>query len=207
MTGKISILNKGQAREKAGANVTLNSIQGSIGVLRVNSFPGHRGRPGEKGGSKARDDSSGVPLVTERMGHTLIGKLLTGGFSESIDGISPQSGFMTAVTNQSEFRIEVEKVNDEIISDYARKNFADLLGDDRYLGGWLDKDKKTGQVYAYLDTPKNIQNMGEALDVAISAKQLAIYDVVNDRSIYIDYQNNNLPYYWKDKEEIIRVYI
>lgn len=67
-----------------------------------------------------------------------------------------------------------------------------------YLGGWLDKDKQTGQVYAYFDASKNIQNLDEVVSVAVSSRQIAIYDVNNDRSIYIDYENNQRLWYWLD---------
>jgi hypothetical protein len=59
-------------------------------------------------------------------------------------------------------------------------------------GGWVGKDKQ-GNTWVYLDVSQNLFDLDGAMQMARAAKQEAIYDVVNDTSLYLsdyytDYQ-------------------
>ena len=51
-----------------------------------------------------------------------------------------------------------------------------------FLGLWVDND------ILYIDISKHIINYNRALEVARNNKQLAIYDLKNDKSIYLNYK-------------------
>jgi len=137
------------------------------------------------------------------MGSSLIDQLRAGGFSESLAGKSPKTGYMTATTDRTEWKTKVEDVRASEIAAFARLNKNELNKDDNYLGGWLSKDKQTGQVYAYLDVSKNFQDRATTIQIAKAAKQIGIYDLEwdggNGRTIYV---NDPAGLYWLKDENI-----
>ena len=125
-------------------------------------------------------------LRADVMGNTLIGKLEAGGFSESLAGKSPKTGYMTATTTKTEKVIAIDKLTKKDITQYALAHNAELSEPDTYLGGWLDTDEDSGITSAYLDVPTNFQSMDETVKVARAASQIGIYDVINDRTIFVN---------------------
>ena len=177
-----------------------------VSVLRLNSFPGHRGETGHRGGSLGRDEvASGVAAGkrAHEMGVTLIEKLAHGdGFSESLAGVSPKTGYMTATTDKTEKKIPIDKLRQRDIALYAVANHDALNKPDTYLGGWRDTDKKTGETSAYLDVSTNYQTLDEAVKVARNAKQIGIYDLEYGewgRTIFVNDPSGRL--YWEEGEE------
>jgi hypothetical protein len=176
---------------------------------------GHSGLPGKHGGSrpkgagggsggtskksKSEKDSDDVQKARALGG--MLSQLQKGGFSTSLAGENPPGGFMTATSTETEVKILASDVTSEMIADYAIDNLSLLQEDNAYLGGWLDKDKETGETFAYLDVSTNVQDMKGAIDLGSKSKQIGIYDLKNDRTLYIDYQRNKAPYYleqWDD---------
>ena len=144
------------------------------------------------------NDKEKKERIADQVSKGLISKLREGGFSESIHGVSPKTGYMTAITNKTEKKILLTDVSEKDLHDFILNNFKTLGKEDMYFGGWLDTDKATGERWAYFDASKNIQSLEEAVKVAASSKQIAIYDLAGDRSLYIDYAENNKVWYWKD---------
>ena len=97
--------------------------------------------------------------------------LKNGGFSISPSG-KKASGFMVSKMDY------IAKP----ISEFTQSDIDNApVGKNDFLGGWLDTE--TGIVY--LDISESYQDKMMALDVASDRKQLAIYDVKNDMSIYL----------------------
>lgn len=167
-------------------------------------FYGHAGRDAEnlRGGSVARgeggasDDEADKARKqkAESMAHGLIDQLQNGGSSESTEGKHPPSGYMTATSPKTEKKIAIENLTEDDLKDYIIDNYAGLLQDDVYLGGWLDTDEATGKTYAYLDVSTNYQGLEETIKVARGASQIGIYDVVNGRTIYVNDPSGKLYY-------------
>jgi hypothetical protein len=119
-------------------------------------------------------------------------QLKKGGFSVSMDGKSPKSGYMTAFTDKTEVKIDPEQVTRKDILSFIMNNARELRKPNRYFGGWVGKDKQ-GNTWVYLDVSQNLFDLDGAMQMARAAKQEAIYDVVNDTSLYLsdyytDYQ-------------------
>ena len=113
----------------------------------------------------------------------LIGRLQTeGGFSESLDGQSPDGGYMVALDKSAEAVFDSADLTDADILDFVLEHYDSLNQDAAYLGGWLDTDD--GKVY--LDVSFNFGDKDEALSAAAGAEQLAVYDIEAGESIYLE---------------------
>lgn len=182
-------------------------VSEAITEATKNSFEDHRGRPGQRGGSLPRDaggaDAAPDKEKAAQLSKGLIGQLKAGGFSQSIDGISPGSGYMTATSTQTEKKIALNQVSDASIQEYILDNYADLQKPDAYLGGWLDKDQESGEVFAYLDVSTNFQGLSDTIEIASQSNQIGVYDLSNNRTVYIDYENNKAPFFWEDESNKI----
>lgn len=108
---------------------------------------------------------------------------------------------MTATSTKTEKKIAIADVNDEAIQNYVLENYAELQKPDAYLGGWLDTDEATGEVHAYLDVSTNFQSLSDTVNIASQSNQIGVYDIGNGRTVYIDYDNNKSPFYWKDEKK------
>lgn len=131
------------------------------------------------GGAAVAAARRAAGLPPER-GGAMLEALREGGFSVSLDGKSPTSGYMTAVTLDSEFSKPIDQFTVEDILDYVIQYAEYLTEPDTYIGGWLDEG------IGYLDVSKNIQDLEEALAAAKAGNQLAIWDVEKFESIYLD---------------------
>ena len=184
-----------------------NNPNNKIQDVQTNTFEGHAGRPGKVGGSRPRD-AAGIAVKTEQINKLggMIDQLRAGGFSVSLAGVSPTSGYMTAISDKTEKKLPIENVSKNDIMKYANKNYAGLQAKDAYLGGWTSRDKKTGQVYAYLDVSINFQDRAETVRVGRQANQLGIYDVKNQYTIMLNDPGGRL-YRWEDETETKKVWL
>jgi hypothetical protein len=105
-----------------------------------------------------------------------------GGSSRSFKDLSkPETGYMVSFKNPT-------LVLDQPVSLFLSiKNFvvdalaSGVANDYTYLGGW--RDDKTGLVH--IDISVNIPDLDSAIVLAKAMGQIAIFDVVGDRSIYL----------------------
>ena len=97
--------------------------------------------------------------------------LKNGGFSISPSG-KKASGFMVSKMDYMA----------KPISEFTQSDIDNApLEKDDFLGGWVDTETNI----VYLDISESYQDKMMALDVASDREQLAIYDIKNDRSIYL----------------------
>jgi hypothetical protein len=102
----------------------------------------------------------------------------SGGFSLDSQNNAPHSGYMVSVYGaerviENYSSLDEARVNQECDS-YRAANPS------HYFGAWLDGDK------LYLDNSVNIADIEVAIAFGRANKQLAIYDVNNGESIYLD---------------------
>ena len=101
------------------------------------------------------------------------------GFSMSLEGDVPETGYMVSYEG---FERVLDKVTKKDIEDYVNENEPYIcLLPPVYIGGWLDAE--TGRYY--LDISQNVQTLPEALALAAARRQIAVYDVENNVSIYV----------------------
>lgn len=118
-------------------------------------------------------------LLLDEFVNALPDNFLSDGFSLSLWGEIPQTGYMVSFKGFEEI---FENPTIEDVVDYVKENANYLyLLPNAFVGGWLDAD--SGKYY--LDISQNIQDKAKALQVAAERKQLAIYDVANGVSIYL----------------------
>jgi hypothetical protein len=99
-----------------------------------------------------------------------------GGFSTMLSGESPSSGYMVSLANKGKI-ISRKDFTDVDLLDFILNNSAAL--EKSYLGAWIEN----GNVY--LDISNNIPSLFPAIIEAVKNKQVAIYDVTNDKSLYL----------------------
>jgi|LSQX01.1.fsa_nt_gb hypothetical protein len=111
----------------------------------------------------------------------LLNKIFTdGGFSVQVaSGVIPSSGYMVSLQGCEEVYY-TEEVTNYTIPGYITRHVHQLLLSGAYLGAWLDGSK------VYLDVSINVDDLQAALDLARDNKQLAIYDITRDESIYLE---------------------
>lgn len=146
-----------------------------------------------------------IKRIIENKGETLTKELkkadINGGFMVSLEGAEVQKN----INDINGIKKAIEE-KQEIIKD---KN-------NMYIGLWLDNN------IMYIDISINIQDKTEALEFAKYNKQLAIYDLVNNDSVYLkDYNfikyytlyevirnknNNIIDYKIKEQKENIKLF-
>jgi hypothetical protein len=89
----------------------------------------------------------------------------------------PEKGYMVAVSTIATFD-SIEKILPYTVC----INAPWLLGHRQYIGSWIDTE--TGRVY--FDVSINIMDKSWAIASALNFNQKAIYDVENDKTIYIN---------------------
>jgi hypothetical protein len=105
---------------------------------------------------------------------------LEGGVSYNVTTgeVNPKSGYMVSILGfEKQFDVDTIKADD--LRDFVSDNAYDLWGENRFVGGWIDKD--TNKVV--LDISVNITDATNAYYTGIINKQKAIYDCANKRSI------------------------
>ena len=105
---------------------------------------------------------------------------LEGGVSYNINTgeVNPKSGYMVSILGfEKQYDLDTIKAND--LREYVLDNAYDLWGENRFVGGWIDKD--TNKVV--LDVSVNITDVTNACYTGIINKQNYIYDCSNKRNI------------------------
>jgi len=110
----------------------------------------------------------------------LVNKVIEeGGFSINVNtGAIPGAGYMVSIPGAEEIR-NIASFDYKDIKSYAARHFEQLAIPGAYLGAWLDGSE------VYLDISINLDNLQDALGLARNNKQLAIYDLASDESIYL----------------------
>lgn len=131
---------------------------------------GHRGRPGEIGGSTSL---SGIVQAVQAA---------DGGFTyHAVTGTEPKTGYALSLHKDREQVLPVEDVHVKQVAEYVKKNRALLQQPDKYLGGWHNPND--GQVY--LDVSTIVTTAAEAEQLGRTHGQLAYFDLAHGRSVDI----------------------
>ena len=101
---------------------------------------------------------------------------LEGGVSYNVTTgeVNPKSGYMVSILG-FEKQYDLDTINANDLREYVLDNAYDLWGENRFVGGWIDKD--TNKVV--LDISVNITDMTNACYTGIINKQKCIYDCSN----------------------------
>jgi hypothetical protein len=105
---------------------------------------------------------------------------LEGGVSYNVTTgeVNPKSGYMVSILGfEKQFNVDTIKADD--LRDYVSTNAHNLWGENRFIGGWIDKD--TNKVV--LDISVNIIDVTQACYTGIINKQKCIYDCSSKRTI------------------------
>jgi hypothetical protein len=105
---------------------------------------------------------------------------LEGGVSYNVTTgeVNPKSGYMVSILG-FEKQFDVDTITAGDLREYVLKNAYGLWGENRFVGGWVDKD--TNKVV--LDISVNITDVTNACYTGIINKQKCIYDCSNKRNI------------------------
>lgn len=162
-------------REEAGP------LMSALNKLFPNSFEGHRGRPGQRGGSLPRD-AAGPSAEIDRHGYALDKAFASGGITIKATGLpnEPTKGYVVA---------EHEEVGDVIenakglsrtelkqrLKGFIKKNINLLSEDEMCLGLWLNNSN--GSLYMDVSSVKADRDL--AIQAGIDHDQIAIWDIEN----------------------------
>lgn len=112
-----------------------------------------------------------------------------GGFSLNLKRETPKNGYMVSVADI--FQLKLSEITDNEIERLEKElnNLENKGYKNGYIGGWLDTETDI----VYLDISYNFRSLGMALSEATNSNQLAIYDIVNNTSLYLkDFTNKDL---------------
>lgn len=104
----------------------------------------------------------------------------------TLKNTSVKSGFSVSLADYETKEKSINKTM-EIVKDYI-KAVKNLNNNNLFVGVWYDEKTQ----YYYIDISKIINKRREAETTARKNKQLAIYDIKNNKSIYLDY---NIKFY------------
>ncbi len=148
--------------------------------LKKHSFPEHKGRPGQRGGSLPRGESA------EEVGQLEETATKKGGFTYNPvrykDRTPPKRGFALSIKKNTEKVIKLDQTHEKIraqLKDYIRAHRADIKKEGNFLGGWIDKGK------LYVDISKVVKDKDDAINLAREAKQLAVFDLGKGQTIEV----------------------
>lgn len=105
--------------------------------------------------------------------------LVNGGSTTSLKGKQVNNGYMVSLEKKE---LKMKHFDSKILRVFISKNIKLLLSGVAFLGTW--KDEQTNVIY--LDCSVNIKSLDRAMKVARENKQLAIYDLNNNISIYLN---------------------
>lgn len=101
-----------------------------------------------------------------------------GSFNVSKNKIKkPLNGFMCSIKDI--LIVDKKDFNVKLLKSLVKQNFNLLKKDENFIGTWIDGDK------IYIDISKNFGDKEKALEVAKNNKQLAIFDLNSNESIYL----------------------
>lgn len=72
------------------------------------------------------------------------------------------------------------KIDLQDIEDFISENIS-VTG---LIGGWIEREN--GTIYLYLDAVNDVHELAYAMKLADERDELAVYDVTNERCIYVD---------------------
>lgn len=101
------------------------------------------------------------------------------GISEDASGVSPTSGYMVSLAGTEEQHPNYSTIPADIVNDACRK-YHQTIQPNAYFGAWIDED------VLYLDNSVNIADLETAIAFGHANNQIAIWDVVNGKSIYLN---------------------
>lgn len=116
-----------------------------------------------------------------------------GSFSLFDNTIDPDHGYMVATEgneervhfNNMDQKEQIKKLT-QIVFKYVADKFDQYFDKDHlYLGLWYDEHDKIW----YIDLAENIEDFMQAIDLAVSRKQIAIWDCKNKQSIYTGFKH------------------
>ena len=157
-------------------NIFKGMISGEVGARERPQIVTPRSEPDQSKVSYSRlPRVIGVPTLQE------IIKARPYGFTISSSTYGDVTeGFPVAPIKGAEI-ITGQDLSEEVLLGYLgdNKDISRLMGQEVYLGGWLDE---SDQQY-YLDSSLVLPTLEEALYVAESAEQLAVYDIKGERTV------------------------
>ena len=104
------------------------------------------------------------------------------GFSVTLEGKQPTSGYMVANPGHSEIHNPDDIASERgpgIIQNYVMAHAGALMEPGAHIGGWTDPESKK----TYLDVSHNIPGRFSAIQAGIDRNQKAIYDVKRGKDI------------------------
>ena len=113
----------------------------------------------------------------------MIKKILKNGgatLDYNYNNFNSKDGFMVSLDSY-EAKVDIDNIEAIKKEIETKKEIAKKIKG-AYIGLWLDKG------LVYIDISKHIIDYNRALEVARNNKQLAIYDLKNDNSIYLNYK-------------------
>lgn len=170
--------------EKKEAGGWASQIRAALRKLAANSFPGHRGELGHRGGSLGRDEAAGSPTVKtrDRDEYALDAVFAKGGVTMKSTGLpnEPTKGY--CVSEHPELGAVIEnargqkrKVLKKQIRAFVRSNSALLSQGESYLGLWLNGDNGA----LYIDVASVKDDLEMAKQAGRDHDQIAIWDIEN----------------------------
>lgn len=171
-----------------GEDITLDLINQLIKKgAKQNSFEGHAGRPGERGGSLPRGDS-GASVRNPKEARGIVDKIIAAGKDQNGElGFSyqpytdnyPTTGVMNSEFPERNENIAVEDFTEQRLIEYINKN-ADVLADpNNYLGGWV----QYGRID--LDISRRFDTLDAALKSAEANYQAGVFSLDEFKTYYV----------------------
>lgn len=96
--------------------------------------------------------------------------------AKSLKSATLKTGYMVSLAD-SETQININELNIKLLKDYKKR----ALKNNAFVGFWLDNN------ILYLDISKHFNNRLEAIKEGRKNKQLAIYNLKLQKSIYLQY--------------------
>lgn len=140
---------------------------------------------------ECRDGPDGLGAIPRTEIKKLVDKLRAGdGFTWRPNRETPAKGYVVSIYPEHEHRLTLENLSEASLTTYLKVKRAVLAYDpDAYYGGWVDE--KTQIIY--LDISRVVISEQEALKLGKLYKQNAIYDLANQRSLYLKPAGPGIP--------------
>jgi hypothetical protein len=111
--------------------------------------------------------------------------LTTNGATVSLTGTpTPDSGYAVSLSGHERIHDAAPRASELVLYSWLYRFGADhlptLLQPSHYLGAWLDKG------LLYLDVTVVVPELAAAIELGKANRQLAIYDLTNDRELRLD---------------------
>ncbi len=99
------------------------------------------------------------------------------GYTTSINGNKPYIGYMVSIPDKEVVFNNFQEFNQVSVNNFIVENLNLLKRDNYFIGTWIYEGK------IYLDISINLSSKSEAIKAGKKNNQLAIYDIVNCKSI------------------------